>query len=132
MLPQLLVAQAEPIHHAGAEVLDQHVGGRDEPLQHVLAAVGLQVERDRLLAAVLGQERRAHQLLVERRVGAELARQIAVLGHLDLDHLRAEQRELVGAERPGQHVGQIEHPDSRQRLGHWHSSVEAERRVSGG
>ena len=132
VLPQLLVAHAEPIHDARAEVLDQHMRGADEPLEHFLPAFGFQVDGDGLLAAVLRQERGAHQLLVERGVGAELAREIALLGHFDLDHFRAQERELVGAERAREHVAQVQHPDSRQRLGHWLSLDEARRRISGG
>ena len=33
-------------------------------------------------------------------------------GHLDLDHVGAEQRQLIGAERPGQHIGQVEDADA--------------------
>src|SRR2546430_952099 len=44
---QRVVADAEAVHHAGAEALDEHVGGGGELAQGVDAAVGLQVARDR-------------------------------------------------------------------------------------
>ena len=48
---------------------------------------------------------------VQVGVGAELACEVAAAGHLDLDDLGAQQRELVGAERPGEHVRQVEDAD---------------------
>jgi hypothetical protein len=56
--------------------------------------------------------------LVEPRVGAQLAREVAVLGHLDLDHLGAQQGELIGAQRPRQNVGEVQHADAGKRLRH--------------
>ena len=67
---QLRVAQSQPVHHARAEVLDQHVGRGDQAPQHGLAGVRFQVDRDGLLAAVLGEERGAHAAPVERGIGA--------------------------------------------------------------
>jgi len=116
---QLLVADAEAIHDAGAKILDEHMRAADEPPQHFLAPVGLQVDGDGFLAAVLRQKRSAHQPLIEQGVSTELAREIALLGHLDLDHFRTEERELIRAKRARQHVAQVQHADSRQPLGHW-------------
>ncbi|MNY49082.1 hypothetical protein D3C86_1844750 [compost metagenome] len=50
------MAKAEPLHHAGPEVLDQHIGAGHELAEHLLAARVLEVERDRALARVLGEE----------------------------------------------------------------------------
>ena len=77
-----------------------------------LPSGALGVEGDRLLVAVLGEEARAHEPLVELRHDAELARQVAVLGVLDLDHLGAQQREVQRGERPGQHVGEVQDLDA--------------------
>ena len=85
-----LVAEAEAIHHAGAEILDDDVGGGDQALERGAALRALEIERDRALAGVLGEERDAHVALVELGIGAELAREIAGARHLDLDHVGAE------------------------------------------
>ncbi len=50
--------------------------------------------------------------LVKFRRCPELARQVAALRRLDLDHIGAEQRQLIAAVRAGQHVGQIEDADA--------------------
>ena len=34
---------------------------------------------------------------------------------LDLDHVGAQHRELIGRERPRQHMGDVDHPDSFER-----------------
>ena len=65
---------------------------------------------------------------VELRVGAELAREVARPRDFDLDHVGAEVRELVAAERSGEHVGQVEDADAGQGPGctgssHFASSV---------
>lgn len=53
---QLLIAEAEALHGAGRKILDQHVGLRDQPAQHLLAAVGLEIQHDAALVAVHHQE----------------------------------------------------------------------------
>ena len=108
-LQQRLDAEAEPLEHAGAEVLHEHVGPVDQPQQHVaVAAVGvLEVERDRLLVAVGRQEvRRLARLAHERRPPA--AGVVAVAGRLDLDHPGAEVAEHLGRVRSGQGAGQVD------------------------
>ncbi len=36
--PELIVGEAELLHHSGREVLDDHVGGGDEPKEQVPAS----------------------------------------------------------------------------------------------
>ena len=55
---------------------------------------------------------------VELRVGAELARQVARSRGLDLDHLGPEHGQLIAAERAGEHVGEVEDPDTLEKLRH--------------
>ena len=55
---------------------------------------------------------------VQGAVGAELAREVAAVGHLDLDDVGAEQGELVGAERPGENVGEVEDANPCQGSAH--------------
>ena len=47
--------------------------------------------------------------------GPEMPGEVTLPGHLHLHDLGAEQRELVGAVRPGEDVGQVEHPDAGER-----------------
>ena len=79
---------------AGRKVLHEHVGARDHALQQHCVLGVLDVERDRLLAAVEPDEIGAvavHHMIVA-------AREIAFAA-LDLDHPRAGIGEARGAER---------------------------------
>ena len=53
---QGLIAHAQPVHHAGAEVFHQHIGPGHKALQDRLATRVLEVQRQRPLARVLRQE----------------------------------------------------------------------------
>ena len=55
-LGQHVGAEAEPVQRAGAEVLHQHVGPPQQLGEHRLVAVVLEVEGDRLLVPVGGEE----------------------------------------------------------------------------
>ena len=100
-----LVAEAEPLHHAGPERLDDDVGGREQPLEHVAAVVGLEVDRERTPAAV------PDAVAV---VGAE---RIAA-GRFDLDHVGALLGEQQHAERTGDPPREIEDADTVECTGH--------------
>ena len=79
-------AVAELRHHARPVVLDQHVGARQQRLEHRAAVVGFEVEGDRLLAAVDRGEIGRLAVLERPDVAAVVAR----ARHLDLDDARAE------------------------------------------
>src|SRR3546814_11000058 len=72
---QVAVAQAETLHDAGAEILDQDIGGLDQIPHQIHGSRILKVERNAFLAgiqmaeiaAVAGAQRRSE----ERRVGKE-------------------------------------------------------------
>jgi hypothetical protein len=49
---------------------------------------------------------------------AELPGEIAHSRRLDLDHLGPEHGQLIAAERTGEHVGEVEHPDAFQKPRH--------------
>ena len=118
-LPERRIAQAEPVHDAGPEILHHHVGGGDEPAERRLAPLrALEIDGDRALAGVLRQERRAHADPIEIGIGAELTREIARARHLDLDHVGAELGELIAAEGAGEHVGEIEDARAGQKSAH--------------
>ena len=112
---QRLVAQAQRIERAGAVVLHEHVGGLDQGFQDFAVALLLEVERHRALVGGLGQELGAHQLVVERLVGARAAALVGVVRVFNLDHVGAEHAELIGRERPRQNVGRVDHPDTLER-----------------
>ena len=57
------LADAEPLHHAGAEVLDEDVRRRGEALQQFHAPGMLEVEYDGALVAVVVEERRRQAAL---------------------------------------------------------------------
>ena len=71
------MAKAQPVHHAGAEILDQHIGLRDETLQNLLAARVLEVQRQRSFPRILRKETDAHAPRRKVRVGPEIAGEIA-------------------------------------------------------
>ncbi len=111
---QRLPAEAEPVHRARAHVLDQHVGGLHQVEEHGAPALRLQIERDALLARVEQQEEpRVLAALVGERGAAGLAG-----GRLDLDDLRPEPRQHLGAARSRFVLGQVEDTNPVEGLGH--------------
>ena len=105
------MTEAERVHHAGTEVLDQNVAAPDERDREIAAALGLQVDRDVSLAAVLLHVVAAHAAAAR----PQAAREIAV-GRLDLDHVGAEIAEHARAKRPGQHAAEVGDADAVERL----------------
>jgi len=55
---QVGIHQTQALHHAGAEVVDQHVGTGDQRGQYRPGGRRLQIKRDTALAAVGGDEGR--------------------------------------------------------------------------
>src|SRR5690606_22967738 len=105
---QRVEPQAQALHDAGPEVLDNHLRALHQTAEHRLALRVLQVDGDRTLACVLRQERCAHAPPVELGIGAQLAGQVARAARLDLDDFRPQVGELVAGERAGQHIGQVQ------------------------
>jgi hypothetical protein len=107
-LGHLLVAEAKALNGARAEVLQHHVGGREQPVEDLAALVGLEVDRDALLVAV-----------VERKVAGpeplEPPRRIAVRGRLDPDHLGAEVCHHEPRRRPHHRMAEVDDADAGQR-----------------
>src|SRR5581483_11372817 len=66
----------------------------------------------------LRQKAGAHQGSVQRPVGAAVAALVGVVGVLDLDHVGAEHRKLIGRERPRQHMRDVDDADTLERAGH--------------
>jgi hypothetical protein len=82
-LRHALVAEAEPFDRGHAHVMDQHVGGGNQALEHGTAARRFQVDRQRALVAVHRQEYRAHARGPRDTIGTH---QVALEG-FDLDDL---------------------------------------------
>ena len=105
-----------PGQHAGPEVLEQHVGAaRPARRRSPGRRASLRSSSTDFLPAFWARNDAPMPGPVERRVRAEVAGQVAVARHLDLDDLGAEQHQLVAAVRAGQDVGQVEDPDAAQR-----------------
>ena len=52
-----VLAEPHPLDHAGAEILDEHIGAGDQTLQCLHPVRRLQVQHDRALVAVVVEER---------------------------------------------------------------------------
>jgi hypothetical protein len=107
-----LVGEAEPRQGPGAEVLEEDVGPAGQPAHQGLPIGVLQVDRDRALVAVGGQE-------VGRLPGHEgravAARVVAAVGLLHLEDARPEVREEHGGEGAGHDAGEVEDGDVVER-----------------
>jgi hypothetical protein len=111
VLPQAVVAETEPLHRAGPEVLEHHVRRLDQRPEDLLPFRRLQVQREALLVAVHGEEIRG----LAARERRPAPRVVALAGLLDLDDLGAHVAEGHGAERPGEHARQVDDAHARQR-----------------
>jgi hypothetical protein len=98
-LADTLVTDAQALGHAGAEVLQEHVGGGDEAIEDVQGAGRLQVEGEAALAVVVANEL--------GRVAAGGAERIAQLGRLDLDDVGAQVGQHLPGEWPGDVAGEL-------------------------
>src|SRR6185312_11622234 len=78
------VAETEPRHHAGTELLNQDVGAHEQRLELFAVGLALEIDRKHALAAVEHGEGRA--LAVEHRWKAP---HVLAARALDLDHLGA-------------------------------------------
>ena len=96
ILPQALQREAELVHRAGLQVLQQHVGAGDQLLQRRAAFLGREIDDHGILAAVEPDEIAA--LALGRGIIA--AGKIA-LRPLHLDDMRAGIRQPRAAERRG-------------------------------
>ena len=106
-----LVAEPEAVQHARPIVLDQDVGGLDQPPQHLFALIALQVERHAALVAVREEEEDA--LAVEERLRAGPGSLIrASTRWLDLHHVGAQVGKELYAGRALQKVGEAEDVDA--------------------
>ena len=97
--------EPEPLQHARAEALQQHVGAVDQGA-HLPALAGV---------LEVGHDRGAPAQHVVHRAG-QLGRRPA--GPVHPDHVRAEVGQLHGGVRHRPEPGQLDHPQPGQRAGH--------------
>ena len=109
-----LPREAEAVECILAHVVDQHVARLHEAPQDLLALLLLEVERDRVLVAVVVDVERAEPRA--RRRG-RVAVHITIDG-LDLDHLRAEVAEDLGRQRAQHDGGDIDDPEAGEQRVH--------------
>ena len=99
---QDLVVDTQAAHHAGAVILDQHVGGHDQAVQHLASAGAAEVDADGALAAVESGE-------AGRRVSARPQSEwVAGTGRLDFHHVGAERRQQHAGVRSGDEGGDLD------------------------
>ncbi len=110
--------EAEPVEHARAEVLEEHVRPLDERREVPAPVVALEVERHRLLAAVARHEVRRLPVAPAGRVDEGRAPPAGVVARargLDLDDAGAEVGEHHAGVRPGEGAGQVDDEGARER-----------------
>ena len=107
-----VVAEPQPLHRAGPEILDHDISARDEGARVRFAGLAFQVDRDALLVAIHGGEGR-------RIVDAPPATEgVAARRLLHLDDIGAEiakQHARIGARNV---IGELNHPDACKRAFH--------------
>ena len=94
---QFVGAKTQTFGGAGCEVLQEDVGAVDQAPHDATALLGLEVDGERLLAAVEPDEVRSGA--VDDVVVA--AGEVAAVDAFDLDHARAEVGEVAGGQRRG-------------------------------
>ncbi len=77
------------------------------------------IDGERTLIGVLGQKMVAHEAPSQFRIEAAAADVVPRCGFLDLDNVRPQQGQLVGAEWPGEYVGQINDGGALEWLHGW-------------
>src|SRR5438477_207067 len=77
--------------------------------------IGLVLEIERDAALVTVEREKARAVLALQAEAHRMPRRIAEPGRLDLDHIGAHVAEEHTRERAGHDLGDIEHPDSRER-----------------
>ena len=112
---QRFIAQTEPVHDAGAEILDHRIGASDQLQEGFAPQRRLQVEADAPLVAVHALKiATQHPRAVVGTKRAGLTRHVP-FRRLDLHDIRAmvgQHHRAIGA---CEHLGEVDHPDVAQR-----------------
>src|SRR3989442_5544468 len=118
-LPQSRIAEVEPLHHPGAEVVHDNVGSFDEVAHHLPSGLAPEVHLDAPLVAVQAEE---HRVVGACRILDRPAREIPGAGALDLDDIGAEIAKRLGADGAKLYLGEIDDADALGRQRHQRSS----------
>ena len=109
-LLQLGGADAEAVHHARREVLDEDIGAQHHLVEQRAALLRLEVEGDGLLVRVQHRERQGGAT----RIAA--AAQVLPLERFDLDDVRTGHCHEEGRVRTVVEVGEVDDGDTRKRV----------------
>lgn len=105
---RLLPAQAEPLHSAGCEILDQHVGAAQQIARNLVPGRRLQVDADAPFVTIeIGEEPGGEAV--------QPARAVAVGSGFDADHVGAEIRQHHAAGGPHDGMREFENHQSFKR-----------------
>ena len=111
-------AKTQPGGDTGLEILHENIGRGGEGARELKAFGRFQVQRDGLLAGIVGQEAQSHVAFGKLRQGAADTSPVAGAGLFDLEDLRTHQRQLIGRIRSGQNLAEVEHSNTVERLEH--------------
>ena len=104
-----VVAETQPVDHAGTEALQEHIGALDEAPDDFLASVAFQVHGDGALADIRGN-RIGGVVAIDR---AQASGPVAGVGRLHLDDIRAVLSQHHPAIRAGDPLAEINHLQTR-------------------
>jgi len=110
----LVVTQAALFHHAGSEILDQHVGSGSELERDLAPLTGPQIQGDAALVAVQAAKGRSVIPF------APAAERISSLRLFDLNDIGPHVRQKLRSERAGHVAGCFDDFDSCKRSAHSH------------
>ena len=113
-LANRLISQAQPLHHAGPEILDDDVGARDELLHQREIPSILKVRGEAALVPVDRMEERAVALHLKIRE-IEPPAELPAVRPLDLNDGCAEIGESQGARRPREELAKVEDEEPVER-----------------
>ena len=118
LLFEMFIAQPQPCHFPGFEVLNQHITDANQTPDQLFAGIRLEIDGDAFFIAVGTQVIRAFPAGKRRPPGPGI---IPAARPFDLDDLGPKVSQSHGAERPGQDAREIKDPKTVQRLHHTHS-----------
>src|ERR1700730_16781030 len=110
-----LPGEALAVEHAGAEILDDHIGAPDQLLDHGPALRRLQIDRDAALVRIQHREIEAVRTLHVLQLAAG---DVAAAGHLDLDHVGTHPGQQLRPGRARLNMAQIENAYAVKGFGH--------------
>src|SRR5262249_33534637 len=111
----LVVGEAEPFNYAGREILGKDISLSDEIAQQLLAALALEIQRNRFLVRIEHHEVVAVRVLAS---GGRVASRPPAGGFLALDDRGAEPGERLGEGVPRLELREINHLDADERRLH--------------